>query len=79
MDTRQRARKAAQRRAHAERRDNRLPGGWTRIALATEMGVSREVLHRWLTGRAPWPAARLTQAAGLLGVEESALTVEARS
>ena len=50
-----------------------LPGEWTKTALAAELGVSRMSVWRWLTGREPWPAARLSAAAALLGVEESTL------
>jgi transcriptional regulator with XRE-family HTH domain len=42
--------------------------GWTRKQFAVELGVSRQILHRWMTGVEAWPAERATQAAALLGV-----------
>lgn len=50
--------------------------GKTRQWLADELGVSRQVLHRWITGRAPWPAQpvdRKAQVAQLLGADKPEL------
>lgn len=47
--------------------------GRTREWLAGELGVSRQVLHRWISGRAPWPVDRKTQVAQLLGADEPEL------
>lgn len=42
--------------------------------LAAAMGVSRQALHRWMSGRRPWPADRVTQAAVLLGIDRAEIT-----
>jgi transcriptional regulator with XRE-family HTH domain len=47
--------------------------GWTRLQFAARLGVSRQILHRWMTGVEAWPAERATQAAALLGVDMDVL------
>lgn len=49
--------------------------GW-RNWLAGELGVSRAVLHRWISGRKPWPEARVVQLCALLGIERDDLFEE---
>lgn len=44
--------------------------------LAVEMGVARQCLHRWKTGRKPWPPARVKQVARVLGVPVAAITAK---
>jgi DNA-binding transcriptional regulator YdaS (Cro superfamily) len=58
--------------------------GRTITALAAELGVAREVLGRWCSGREKCPAPRRAALAALLGVPEHELfdyppTTEARS
>lgn len=48
----------------------------TRIELAARMGVARQTLHKWMTGKRPWPADRKSQAAVLLGVPRAELFEE---
>lgn len=48
----------------------------TRAWLAGELGVSRQVLNRWLKGRAPWPKGRKAQVAALLHADEQELFTE---
>lgn len=50
--------------------------GRTRAWLAGELGVSRQVLNRWIKGRAPWPKGRTAQVAALLGADERELFTE---
>jgi transcriptional regulator with XRE-family HTH domain len=51
------------------RLDERLASkGWSWNRLAQEVGVSRQVMGRWMSGRRPWPRARAEQVARLLGV-----------
>lgn len=38
------------------------------MRLAMELGVSRQVMGRWMTGRRPWPRARAEQVAALLEI-----------
>jgi len=49
--------------------------GW-RKWLAAELGVSRVALHKWITGRAPWPEDRVVQVCVVLGVERDGLFEE---
>lgn len=46
--------------------------GW-RTELAQEMGVSRQVLHAWITGRKKWPEDRVTQLCALTGLDREGL------
>lgn len=42
--------------------------GRSRVWLSAQLGVSRQVVHRWLKGLEPMPRARAERAAVLLGV-----------
>lgn len=54
-------------RTELERRlDEERGHGW-RKWLAEAMGVSRVALHKWITGRAPWPPGRRDQVCELTG------------
>lgn len=50
---------------------------WTRDRLAAAMGVSRQALHNWMSGKRPWPADRRTQVAALLKLDRDWLFEEA--
>lgn len=47
---------------------------WNQLAL--QVGVSRQVMGRWMSGRRPWPRARAAQVAELVGLPYTELFEE---